>query len=313
MSYKGAVLIIILISVLLSGCLTANVVKEPSLPTLQPTSSSTISTFSIKGAVHDYKGAPISNAKVTLWRDGVVVNLPENPQYSGSYEFRNVPSGDYKVVAEKDGQSGLISYAGYGSTDIFILNSNQNQGTPLPTQFVTPYPTQTPSASTEYYQRTYKWTYKGTQWTDSLSIPKSMYDYYKGQPHDRRSNYAGYALSEYDRTSMKTMISDFRDVGARSGYSEYDNVMNIVCFVQSLPYTSDAVTTGYDEYPRYPIETLVDNGGDCEDTAILTASLLNEMGFGVVLIRLPGHMAVGVKCSDDYPGTYYEYKGAKYY
>ncbi|MDI6896819.1 transglutaminase-like domain-containing protein [Methanocella conradii] len=109
------------------------------------------------------------------------------------------------------------------------------------------------------------------------------------------------------------MIDDFKNVGAKNGYSEYDNVMNVVCFVQSLPYTSDQVTIGYDEYPRYPIETLVDNGGDCEDTAILTAAMLNEMGFGVVLIYLPGHMAVGVKCSNDYPGTYYEYNGARYY
>lgn len=317
MSYKDLILFLVIISVLFSGCFTATVVKESTTPTPNPTSSSTPSTFSIKGAVHDYKGAPMPNAKVTLWQDGLVVNMLNNPQYSdnlGTFEFSNVPSGEYKVIAEKDGQSGFITYAGYGSTDIFILGSNQNQGgAPAPTQILVPNPTLTPAPSTEYYQRTYTWSYKGTQWTDSLSIPKSLYDFYKGQPHNRRSNYVGYALSDYDRTAMKTMITDFKDAGTRSGYSEYDNVMNVVCFVQSLPYTSDKVTTGYDEYPRYPIETLVDNGGDCEDTSILTAALLNEMGYGVVLVKLPGHMAVGVKCSNDYPGTYYEYNGARYY
>jgi len=83
--------------------------------------------------------------------------------------------------------------------------------------------------------------------------------------------------------------------------------------VQSLPYTSDNETTGYDEYPRYPIETLVDNGGDCEDTAILAAALIDAMGYGVVLLRFPTHMAVGVKGSDSLYGTYWTYQDQRYY
>jgi len=52
-------------------------------------------------------------------------------------------------------------------------------------------------------------------------------------------------------------------------------------FVQQLPYTSDRVTTPYDEYPRFPLETLYEKGGDCEDTAILAATILKEMGYDV--------------------------------
>ena len=85
-----------------------------------------------------------------------------------------------------------------------------------------------------------------------------------------------------------------------------------VAFVQSLEYTSDDLTTGFDEYPRYPYETLYESGGDCEDTAILTAALLQELGYGVVLIELPGHMAVGVKCSEDTSGYYYLDNGIRY-
>lgn len=71
----------------------------------------------------------------------------------------------------------------------------------------------------------------------------------------------------------------------------------LATFVQSLPYTSDSVTTGHDEYVRYPLETLIDDGGDCEDTAILLAALLKELGYDVVLLSPPGHMAVGVAVS----------------
>ncbi|MFH1209988.1 MAG: hypothetical protein V1663_04330 [archaeon] len=83
-------------------------------------------------------------------------------------------------------------------------------------------------------------------------------------------------------------------------------------FVQSLPYTSDKVTTSFDEYPRFPYENLYDGGGDCEDTSILTSALLSDMGYGVVLIKLPEHIAVGVLCQEDVLGYYYLYEGRKY-
>lgn len=174
-------------------------------------------------------------------------------------------------------------------------------------------PSATLSDSSEGIYREYSWNYKGTGWSWDGVFPKSGYEYYRGRSHSRENNYAEYALSDYDRTILQDIVQKFRDGGIQKGYTRNDNVLNIVSFVQSLPYTSDKVTTGFDEYPRYPLETLIDNGGDCEDTAILTAALLNELGQGVVLIRLPGHMAVGIKGSDDLGGTSYIFRGAKYY
>jgi hypothetical protein len=86
----------------------------------------------------------------------------------------------------------------------------------------------------------------------------------------------------------------------------------VVTFVQHLPYTSDNVTTPYDEYPRFPLETLIEKGGDCEDTAILAATLLKEMGFDSLLVLLPRHMALAVAC-DDCSGTHYEVNNRRYY
>lgn len=189
--------------------------------------------------------------------------------------------------------------------------SGDRAASPHGNSTVTPAPL--PADSQDYYYRSYNWTYNGTEWQAALTIPKVYYQFYKSRPHDRVEDYAQYALSDYDRLYLKQLIADFKKAGVSKNYSDNDNVMNVIAFVQSLPYTSDLATTGYDEYPRYPIETLVDDGGDCEDTAILAAAILNEMGYGTVLLRLPGHMAVGVKCSDGFPGTYYEFRGSKYY
>lgn len=83
--------------------------------------------------------------------------------------------------------------------------------------------------------------------------------------------------------------------------------------MQSLPYALDSVTSPHDEYPRYPIETLVDEGGDCEDTSILLASLIHSMGYGVVLVEFPNHCGIGIKGGENVYGTYYEYGGSKYF
>ncbi len=160
------------------------------------------------------------------------------------------------------------------------------------------------------HTRTYRWEYGGRESTFTLSLPQAVYDYYRSRPHDRERDYAQYALSEYDRPYLQGIVQKFRESG--EDRSEREVVEHLISFVQSLPYTSDNLTTGYDEYPRYPLETLVDNGGDCEDTAILAAALLNEMGYGAVLLQLPDHMAVGVACPEPPAGTCYEFEGSRY-
>jgi len=83
--------------------------------------------------------------------------------------------------------------------------------------------------------------------------------------------------------------------------------------VQSLAYTHDIASTGHDEYPRYPVETLVDQGGDCEDTAILLCKVLHTMGYDVVLLRLPSHIAIGVPRTERFCGTFYTHNGTSYF
>lgn len=166
--------------------------------------------------------------------------------------------------------------------------------------------------SSDSYIRTYSWTYSGYSQSFTLTVPKEYYEYYRNKPHSGKS-FENYALSEHDRQLLSKMIDGFVEQGKLNGFTNDQNVLNVIAFVQAMPYTSDSVTTGYDEYPRYPIETLVDGGGDCEDSAILAAALLTEMGYGTVLIGLPGHMALGVKGSENISGSYYMHNGSRYY
>ncbi len=57
-----------------------------------------------------------------------------------------------------------------------------------------------------------------------------------------------------------------------------------LAFVQAT--ITYALDPGLFEYPRYPVETLVDLVGDCEDTAILYASLVRTLGQGALIVAV---------------------------
>jgi hypothetical protein len=165
--------------------------------------------------------------------------------------------------------------------------------------------------STGYIEREYIWDYGGYSWTLSLSIPDSLYRYYGAKERVETEDYSVYVTHPDDDDYLGTIIREFNRIALEEGYTEAEKVNLIITFVQSLPYTSDSVTTAFDEYPRYPIETLVEYGGDCEDTSILTAAFLDALYYDVILINPPEHMAVGIGI--DAYGTYWELDGEKYF
>jgi len=161
--------------------------------------------------------------------------------------------------------------------------------------------------------RDFTWSYEGEEWEWSIPIPRSLHQYYSERPRIPTENYSIYASDPLDDAFMERLGNRFDAAAQQHGYDEFDTVNLAVAFVQDLPYAADVVTTTFDEYPRYPIETLVDGGGDCEDTSILLAAILHAMGYDVVLLRPANHMAVGVLGGKGIHGTYFEHDGGKYF
>ncbi len=182
---------------------------------------------------------------------------------------------------------------------------------PMPTPSVTPAPAvATPHAEVAVggnYSRTYGWEYKNVEWSFTAVVQKVLYDRFKEKPHSADISFASYAMATEDRDSLYSAASQFHRYGAEKGYTHYDDAMNIITFVQSVPYVDDHPTGA----PKFPLETLVEGQGDCKDKAVLAAALLHEAGFDVVLLKFPGHLSVGINI--DAAGTSYEYNGARYY
>jgi len=164
----------------------------------------------------------------------------------------------------------------------------------------------------ELTSKSYNWTYNGQKYKITVEIPKSAYDYYHSLERVPTSDYSVYVSYPLDDNYLMGIVEKLRVFSNIRGFTEVQKVSLVVSFVQNIPFTNDLITTGYDEYPRYPLETLIDGGGDCEDTSILASSLLKLMGFDTVLLSYSNHMAVGISVTN-VGGSYYSFDGKHYY
>ncbi|MGD0993970.1 MAG: hypothetical protein ABR909_00430 [Candidatus Bathyarchaeia archaeon] len=155
---------------------------------------------------------------------------------------------------------------------------------------------QSPDQS-QYYNTEFAWDYGGNHWDWNLSIPVTLYDAYIAVPDSVRIQYGladfGFFTTTQDNY-MQTLADKLNETATQLGYGSCDEVNFVLAFVQSIPYKMDNASIGYQDYPRFPVETLVDDVGDCKSHSILFATLMLIMGYGTVFINPPDHLAVGV-------------------
>ena len=166
---------------------------------------------------------------------------------------------------------------------------------------------QRPPNTRQTLGKRYVWNFKGKSYTILMTIDIEKYNTYDG-----KERYDIPQLVEEGRTTIGNLTREFQNIFKQHHeWSKQDRIDFVLSFVQSLPYTHDDVTTGYDEFRRYAIETLIDGGGDCEDTTILVAAILRGLGEKTALIFTPGHIALGV--SGNFTGSSVTHNGTKYY
>lgn len=166
---------------------------------------------------------------------------------------------------------------------------------------------QRPSNTRQTIGRRYVWNFKRRPYTVLMTIDLEKYNSYSG-----KERYDIPKLVEEGRTTIGNLTREFQRIFKQNrNWNRQDHVDFVLSFVQSLPYTLDDVTTGYDEFRRYAVETLIEGGGDCEDTTILVAAILRGLGEKTALIFTPGHIAIGV--SGDFTGSSLSYNGIEYF
>lgn len=94
------------------------------------------------------------------------------------------------------------------------------------------------------------------------------------------------AIADAIETTARAAVTDRSPIGLCTAAA--------IVFVQRLPYEADLDGMGVDEHWRFPVETIHDGRGDCEDATILLLALLHVLRVPAVPIWHPGHVAVGL-------------------
>ena len=238
--------------------------------------------------------------------------------------FEHVPMGDYTLGFQKPGYTGqnvTFTLNGGETRELYAVLKTDPRDTSQP--YVRTYlpardtPEDTLGAKTSgpVIDKKYQWYSRGQPGSMTLHIPNSLYTYYRNQPHATNiTSLERYAFSDEDRVCLRDLIGQLKDTGGNKNLAARNDYRNVVDFVQSIAYAEDTnpATGQKDDYWKYPVETLADGKGDCEDTAILTAALLKEMDYDVAMVVLPDHAAVALAC-DNCNGYYYPVNGKRYY
>ncbi len=127
-----------------------------------------------------------------------------------------------------------------------------------------------------------------------IEVPREFYLEKRNQPRFWQSQDRAADFTNPDKfiTEISDLIvkSDDSNYIAKS-WREMPDYEKVLRFIKhNLSYQKDP---GHG-YAKYPIETLVENGGDCEDLTILAAALLKPTGRKLGLIWEPGHVTLAI-------------------
>ncbi|MBR1973344.1 MAG: hypothetical protein IKA33_01550, partial [Candidatus Methanomethylophilaceae archaeon] len=142
------------------------------------------------------------------------------------------------------------------------------------------------------------------------------------------SDYLGYAEDDIVRNQMgethdlmfvtykdeyiKKIAEDFNTKYSTKSVEERIDI--VLTMTQNIQYMYDSDTKGQEEYWKYPLETLFEQNGDCEDTSFLFCAIVKAMGHDTAIFIFDGHMAAGVSYDRQVEGgDWYVILGGKNY
>lgn len=174
-----------------------------------------------------------------------------------------------------------------------------------------------------YAVKKYFWLYN-IPWEWNVEVPIQIVNYYQQKPRPKWTGDFAYYSKYIDPSDKgiqyvaKALKETMADAKVNYKWTKDQEIMFIISMIQQIRYVPDSVM-GVRDYEKYPVETLFDGYGDCEDKAILGAALLKKLGFDVVLIFLEtpdhkrSHIALGVEMMGKSSGNYFQFLGKKYY
>ncbi|MEM3874533.1 MAG: Ig-like domain-containing protein [Candidatus Bathyarchaeia archaeon] len=168
-----------------------------------------------------------------------------------------------------------------------------------------------PSCFSESYTRTYNLLDLPdgiVQYRLNVVVTQSLYEYYVGQSHKQFSE------ADFPKFVTPHALQPIAEKLWEICQGDYENFANgVLMIVHQIPYEVTVPA-------KYPVETIVENRGDCDLFSYVAASIMKARGLDVVLLYYKDktHMNVGVSLPNPprYARTkvyYVNYGGIRYY
>jgi transglutaminase-like putative cysteine protease len=145
-----------------------------------------------------------------------------------------------------------------------------------------------PFDNRNYRGHEFTWDYDNTEYSLYWSLDYSTYAQSRALPHDIDwsgastladvvDEYAAFAVT--DQAYVIELATELKNMAIQNGYTtELEIAEFIYAFVGDIQYQLDSIDYGDQEYPKFPIEMLWEQNGDCEDAALLYISLTESIG-----------------------------------
>lgn len=144
-----------------------------------------------------------------------------------------------------------------------------------------------------------------THYQLTVSVTPSLYEYYSSENHNM-------PLHELAKFVTPNALEPIAEKLWNIYDDEEDFANGVLMILHQIQYVESD--------PKYPVETIVHNQGDCDTFSYMAASIMKAGGLDVVLLyyETESHMNVGVYLSqppEDARATiyYYSYQGRQYY
>ncbi len=118
---------------------------------------------------------------------------------------------------------------------------------------------------------------------------------------DYTIGFARYIDHEVCKATVDRFVKVLKTDLKSKGFTDTDVLLWLIAFVQNtVIYESDGEDI---EYPKFPYETMYDQAGDCEDSAILVITFLRAAGYDTVMILFEDHAMAGIALDESEAAT----------
>lgn len=163
------------------------------------------------------------------------------------------------------------------------------------------------------YKSTFSWECNDHTFSYEITVDSAYYSEATGSRIDRSGSLSAeryttasgetvavkdyIVVDQYIKDLAQSLKTKYKEAFGEEPSKEVYIKFATVFILDNIEYDWDEYDSGR-EYWRYPLQTLIEKTGDCEDTSILLAAILDAAGYDSGIILLPGHAMCAVTTTD---------------